>query len=66
MCTGEAAADAEALARHPGFTLNALEQAYVDACVALRERQRAEEETRRQRELEAARRLVLKPRHAGS
>ncbi|HEY5868664.1 MAG TPA: CHAT domain-containing protein [Candidatus Tectomicrobia bacterium] len=50
--------DAEALARHPGFTLNALEQAYVDACVALRERQRAEEETQRQRELEVARRLA--------
>src|SRR5262249_49659966 len=50
--------DAEALARHPRFTLNELEQAYVDACVALRETQRAQEEAQRQRELEAAHQLA--------
>ena len=50
--------DAEALARHPRFTLNAPEQAYVDACVALRETQRAQEEAQRQRELDAARQLA--------
>jgi WD40 repeat protein len=43
--------DAEALARHPRITLNALEQAYVDACVVL-------EEAQHQRELEAARQLA--------
>jgi WD40 repeat protein len=43
--------DAEALAQQPKFALNKQEQAYLDACVALREREKAEQERRRQREM---------------
>ncbi|MCP4284026.1 MAG: CHAT domain-containing protein [Gammaproteobacteria bacterium] len=49
--------EAEVLARTPKF-LSELEQAYVDACVALRERERAEKEEQQRRELEAARKLA--------
>ena len=42
----------------PQVSLERLERAYVDACVALRETQRAQEEAQRQRELEAARQLA--------
>jgi WD40 repeat protein len=50
--------EAEALTGHARFALNALEQTYVDACSALREREQAAEEAQRQRELEAARQLA--------
>ena len=45
--------DAEALAERPRF-LSHLERDYVEACVALRAREKAEEEKQRQRELEQA------------
>jgi len=50
--------DAVALSSHPRFAFNALEQAYVDACVALQEQERAAREAQRQRELDAAHRLA--------
>jgi WD40 repeat protein/energy-coupling factor transporter ATP-binding protein EcfA2 len=50
--------DAEALRRQSRFTLNEMEQAYVEACVALRERERREKEEQQRRELEAARKLA--------
>src|SRR5829696_2406180 len=52
---GRRLAEAEALAHHPRFTLNAQEQAYLDAAVALREREAQEREAQQQRELEAQR-----------
>src|SRR5918995_6803896 len=52
---GRRLTEAEALTQHPRFTLNAQEQAYLDAAVALREREAQERETQRQRELEAQR-----------
>jgi len=50
--------DAEALHRQPRFALNELEQAYVEACGRLRERERREKEAQQRRELEAARKLA--------
>jgi len=50
--------DGEALARHSRFPLNELERAYVDACVTLREQERAEKEEQQRRELEAAQNLA--------
>ncbi|MCP4376147.1 MAG: CHAT domain-containing protein [bacterium] len=50
--------EAEILARTPKFPLSKLEQAYVNACVTLRERERAEKEEQQRRELEAARKLA--------
>jgi WD40 repeat protein/energy-coupling factor transporter ATP-binding protein EcfA2 len=47
--------DAEALRRQPRFALNEVEEAYVEACVGLRERERREKEAQQHRELEAAR-----------
>src|SRR5215204_471871 len=38
---GRRLVEAEALTHHPRFTLNAQERAYLDACVALQERERA-------------------------
>ena len=52
---GNRLVDAVALSGQPRFELNASEQAYVGACVALREREHAEAEAQRQRELMAAR-----------
>jgi WD40 repeat protein len=49
---------AVALLRNPRLTLNALERAYLDACMAWQERERAVAEAQRQRELEAARQLA--------
>ena len=49
--------EAKSLSHSPRFALNTLEQAYVDACEALRLRLLAEEEEERMRELRAARRL---------
>ena len=40
------------------MALNALERAYLDACVGLRDRQRAEEEARRRRQLAVTRRWL--------
>jgi WD40 repeat protein len=50
---GRRLAEAEALALHPRFALNAQEQAYLDAAVALRRREEEEREAQRQRELAA-------------
>jgi energy-coupling factor transporter ATP-binding protein EcfA2 len=50
--------EAEALASQPRSALNAVEQAYVDACVTLREQEKAEEVEHRRHELEAARQLA--------
>jgi WD40 repeat protein len=50
--------DVEALRQQPRFALNELEQAYVEACVELRERERREKEEQQRRELEAARTLA--------
>jgi WD40 repeat protein len=47
--------EATTLSHHPRFTLNAQEQAYLDAAVALREREEQEREAQRQRELTAQR-----------
>jgi hypothetical protein len=55
---GRRLAEAEALAHHPRFTLNAQEQAYVDAAISLREREEQEREAQQQRELGAARQLA--------
>jgi hypothetical protein len=52
---GRRLAEAEALAHHPRFTLNAQERSYLDAAVALREREEQERENQRQRELMAQR-----------
>jgi hypothetical protein len=49
---------AEALRHHSRVGLNTQEQAYLDAAVALREREAQEREVLRQRELEAARQLA--------
>lgn len=50
--------DAEKLRRHPRFGLNAIEQAYIEACAGLRQREQAEAERRQQEKLEAAQRLA--------
>jgi WD40 repeat protein len=50
--------DAEKLRGRPRFSLNAIEQAYIEACAALREREKAEAERRQQEKLEAAQRLA--------
>ena len=50
--------EAVELSNHPHFTLNDLERAYLDACVALRDQEEAERERQRQQELEAARQLA--------
>ena len=50
--------DAEALRRQPRFALNELEEAYVEACVGLRDRERRERAERQRKDLEAARRLA--------
>ncbi|MDF3015766.1 MAG: NTPase-like protein [Thermomicrobiales bacterium] len=50
---GRRLAEAEALTHHPRFTLNAQEQAYLDAALAQREREEQEREAQRQRELAA-------------
>src|SRR5829696_5656027 len=52
---GRRLGEAEGLTHHPRFTLNAQEQAYLDAAVALREREQQEREAQRQRELAAQR-----------
>ena len=49
---------AEALNRHPRITLNGQEQAYLNACLDLRERERQDRENQRRRELEAAHKLA--------
>lgn len=54
--------EAEALARQSRFALNELEKAYVDGCVALREREKSEEEAQRRRELEQAQALAEEQR----
>ena len=52
---GRRLSEAEALAHYPRFALNALEQSYLDAAFALREREAQEREAQRQRELTAQR-----------
>jgi hypothetical protein len=47
--------EAAALAQQPRFALNAQEQAYLDAALALRAREELEREARQQRELTAER-----------
>ena len=54
--------EAQLLSRGSRFVLAQLEQDYLDACVALREREMAEEEARRKRELEAAQNLAAEQR----
>ena len=50
--------EAQRLAQNPRFALNQLERAYLDACIALRDREAAEKEAQRQRELEQAQELA--------
>ncbi|MEZ4660214.1 MAG: CHAT domain-containing protein [Caldilineaceae bacterium] len=50
--------ETQQLAQNPRFGLNQLERAYLDACSALRDREAAEKEAQRQRELEQARALA--------
>jgi hypothetical protein len=50
---GRRLAEAEAPANHPRFTLNAQEQAYLDASVAAQQLEEQEREARRQREFTA-------------
>src|SRR5215207_6419232 len=45
---GRRLAEAEALTHHPRFTLNTQEQAYLDAAIALRQREEQEREEQRQ------------------
>ena len=52
---GRRLAEAEALTGHAHFALNAQEQAYLDAAVALRRREEQEREAQRQREVTAQR-----------
>jgi hypothetical protein len=52
---GRRLTEAEALLHHPRFALNAQERAYLDAAIALREREAQEREAQGQRELSAQR-----------
>jgi len=54
--------EAQRLALNPRFGLNQLERAYLDACIALRDREAAEKETQRQRELQQAQALAAEQR----
>jgi WD40 repeat protein/energy-coupling factor transporter ATP-binding protein EcfA2 len=47
--------EAVVLSRQPRFVLSELEREYLDACVALRDREEAEKEAQRQRELQQER-----------
>lgn len=54
--------DAEESSKQPRFVLNELEQAYLRACVDLRDRDRREREEQQRRELEAAQKLAEEQR----
>jgi WD40 repeat protein len=54
--------DAEAIARNPRLRLNEIEWAFLRACVTLRERQEAEREEQRRKEVEAARAIATHER----
>jgi hypothetical protein len=54
--------EAQRLSLNPRFGLNQLERAYLDACIALRDREAAEKEAQRQRELEQAQALAAEQR----
>ncbi len=54
--------ETQRLALNPRFGLNQLEQAYLNACVALRDREAAEKEAQRQRELQQAQALAAEQR----
>jgi hypothetical protein len=64
MHRGRPLEDAESLQSSSRFPLNAIEQAYIAACVQLRRRHADEQEALRQRELEQARLLAASQRRA--
>ena len=54
--------ETQRLAQNPRFALNQLERTFLDACIALRDREAAAKEAQRQRELEQAQALAAEQR----